>query len=158
MQNRFGMFIHWGIYSTLGIHEQALSRFDLDYAEYEALAESFNPTEYDPREWVRLAKSAGMEYICFTTKHHDGFCLWDTAATDYNIMNTPYGRDVLKRYKKELKKGYYAVIGDPLYKLLLPKNSPSIFIERPHRAQSGRIYPPTEKTLDELVEELKEKL
>jgi len=96
MQNRFGMFIHWGIYSALGIHEQALSRFDLDYADYEALAKDFNPTEYDPREWVRLAKSAGMEYICFTTKHHDGFCLWDTAATDYNIMNTPYGRDVLK--------------------------------------------------------------
>lgn len=96
MKNRFGMFVHWGIYSILGTHEQALSRFDLDYAEYESLAERFNPIEYDPREWVRLAKSAGMEYICFTTKHHDGFCLWDTRATDYNIMNTPYGKDVLK--------------------------------------------------------------
>lgn len=66
--------------------------------------------------------------------------------------------DTEEKFRRELKKDYYAVIGDPLYKLLLPKNSNSIFIERPHRAQSGRIYPPTEKTLDELIEELKEKL
>ena len=63
--------------------------------------------------------------------------------------------DTEDKIRRELKKGYYAVIGDPLYKLLLPKNSPGIFIERPHRAQSGRLYPPTEKTLDELIEELK---
>ena len=66
--------------------------------------------------------------------------------------------DTEDKIRRELKKDYYAVIGDPLYKLLLPKNSPGIFIERPHRAQSGRLYPPTEKTLDELIEELKEKL
>jgi alpha-L-fucosidase len=60
------------------------------------LKDSFNPEGYDPEEWVMLAKAAGMQYICFTAKHHDGFCMWDTKQTDYNIMNTPYGKDVLR--------------------------------------------------------------
>ena len=64
--------------------------------EYEKLYLSFNPIEYNPEEWVLLAKKAGMKYICFTAKHHDGFCLWDTKETDYNIANTPYKKDVLK--------------------------------------------------------------
>lgn len=94
--NKFGMFIHWGIYSLTEVQEQALARFQMDRAEYEGLAKQFNPVRYDPEQWVLLAKSAGMKYICFTTKHHDGFCMWDTKYTDYNIMNTPYGKDVLK--------------------------------------------------------------
>ncbi|MBE6931681.1 MAG: glycoside hydrolase [Ruminococcaceae bacterium] len=96
MKNYFGMFIHWGIYSQLEDHEQVLARRNMDHAEYEKLAQTFNPVRYDPDEWVTLAKRAGMKYICFTTKHHDGFCMWDTKTTDYNIMNTPYGRDTLK--------------------------------------------------------------
>ncbi len=94
--NKFGMFIHWGIYALTGIQDQAIARFQLDRAEYEDLLNKFDPVKYDPEEWVKLAKSAGMRYICFTTKHHDGFCMWDTKFTDYNIMNTPYGKDVLK--------------------------------------------------------------
>ena len=90
------MFIHWGIYAATGLHEQALARYDIPFEEYDKLVESFNPTEYDPEEWVLLAKNAGMKYICFTAKHHDGFCMWDTKYTDYNIMNTPYKKDVLK--------------------------------------------------------------
>lgn len=95
MKNRFGLFIHWGLYAATGLHEQALSRYDMPYAEYEALAQSFCPDAFDPDAWVSLAKEAGMEYICFTTKHHDGFCLWDTKQTDYNVMHTPYGKDIL---------------------------------------------------------------
>ncbi len=95
-ENKFGMFIHWGLYSLTGLHEQAFARYNMDHAEYEALMNKFNPVDYDPEKWVLLAKKAGMKYICFTTKHHDGFCLWDTKQTDYNIMNTPYGKDVLK--------------------------------------------------------------
>jgi alpha-L-fucosidase len=95
-ENQFGMFIHWGIYSITGLQDQAIIRYDMDQKEYESLAKQFNPTEYDPENWVLLAKEAGMKYICFTTKHHDGFCMWNTAYTDYNIMNTPYGKDVLK--------------------------------------------------------------
>ena len=95
-ENKFGMFIHWGVYSLTGFQEQALARLDMDNAEYEQLISKFNPTDYDPEEWVLLAKRAGMKYICFTAKHHDGFCMWDTKQTDYNIMNTPYGKDVLR--------------------------------------------------------------
>jgi len=95
-ENKFGMFIHWGIYALTGLQEQAIVRYNLDRAEYEALAAQFNPIQYDPEKWVLLAKEAGMKYICFTAKHHDGFCMWDTKYTDYNIMNTPYGKDVLK--------------------------------------------------------------
>ena len=94
-ENKLGMFIHWGLYSFMGLHEQALARFNIDHSEYEALMSRFNPVAYDPEQWVLLAKKVGMKYICFTAKHHDGFCMWDTKQTDYNIMNTPYGKDVL---------------------------------------------------------------
>lgn len=94
--NKLGMFIHWGAYSLYETHEQILARFDLDHKEYEEKMLTFNPTEYDPEEWVLLAKRAGMKYICFTAKHHDGFCMWATKYTDYGIMNTPYGKDVLR--------------------------------------------------------------
>ena len=73
-ENRLGMFVHWGLYSLLGVHEQVMACNDLSHEEYERLAASFYPTEYDPEEWVLLAKRAGMSYLCFTTKHHDGFC------------------------------------------------------------------------------------
>ena len=95
-ENKFGMFIHWGIYALTGLQEQAVVRYSLDKTSYENLMHSFNPVDYDPEKWVLLAKKAGMKYICFTTKHHDGFCMWDTKYTDYNVMNTPYGKDVLK--------------------------------------------------------------
>ena len=90
------MFIHWGVYSAYALHEQALARCDIDVAEYEKNALLFNPAEYDPEAWVTLAKEAGMKYICFTAKHHDGFCMWNTKYTEYNVMNTVYGKDTLK--------------------------------------------------------------
>ena len=95
MQNRFGLFVHFGLYAALGYHEQALARLDLDHAEYERLADRFSPLVGTPEQWVLLAKRAGMKYICFTAKHHDGFCLWDTKTTAYNVMHTPCGRDLL---------------------------------------------------------------
>lgn len=94
--NRLGMFIHWGIYAITGVQEQAFARLDMPREEYEALAKRFNPVHFDPDDIVLLAKKAGMKYICFTAKHHDGFCMWNTRYTDYNIMNTPYGKDALK--------------------------------------------------------------
>ena len=102
--NKFGMFIHWGLYALTEQHEQALARYQIPFDEYETLAKKFNPTEYNPEEWVLLAKNAGMKYICFTTKHHDGFCMWDTKYTDYNVMNSPYGKDVLKMLADACKK------------------------------------------------------
>ncbi len=103
-ENKFGMFIHWGVYSILAEHEQVLACLDMKHSEYEKLKDSFNPQKYDPEKWVLAAKAAGMKYICFTAKHHDGFCMWDTKATDYSIMNTPYGKDVLAMLAAACKK------------------------------------------------------
>lgn len=95
MQNRFGMFVHWGLYAIPAVHEQVLARGNWKHEDYEALMHRFDPENYDPEKWVRLARDCGMSYLCFTAKHHDGFCMWDTKQTDYSIMHTPYGRDVL---------------------------------------------------------------
>ena len=94
-EKRFGMFIHWGIYSLTEWQEQVLWRGGMKRKDYEPLMNRFNPVQFDPDAWLDVAQEAGMEFICFTSKHHDGFCMWDTKQTDYNIMNTPYGKDVL---------------------------------------------------------------
>ena len=93
---RFGMFIHWGPVSLTG-KEIGWSRGNPTPVEvYDNLYREFSPTRFDAHEWVAIAKAAGMKYIVLTTKHHDGFCLWDTKFTDYNIMKSPFQRDVVK--------------------------------------------------------------
>lgn len=94
-ERRFGMFIHWGLYAIPAWHEQVLWRTKTPRKEYEQLIHQFNPVRFDPDAWLDAAEKAGMQYICFTTKHHDGFCMWDTEFSDYKITNTPYGKDVL---------------------------------------------------------------
>ena len=112
---RFGMFIHWGPVSLTG-HEIGWSRgAQTPIAVYDNLFHQFNPTNFNADEWVSIAKAAGMKYIVLTTKHHDGFCLWDTQLTDYNIMNTPFHRDVVRELATACKKqgiefgAYYSV-------------------------------------------------
>ena len=95
-QKRFGLFVHWGLYSIAGWHEQLQWRGRVPRAEYVKLQQQWNPTKYDPNAWLDVAQEAGMKYVTFTTKHHDGFCLWDTKLTPYNTMNTPYGKDTLR--------------------------------------------------------------
>jgi alpha-L-fucosidase len=87
--------VHWGLYAIPGWHEQHQWRGSVPRREYAQLASRFDPVRFDPDVWLDLAEEAGMGYLCFTTKHHDGFCLWDTAETAYNVMHTPYGRDIL---------------------------------------------------------------
>lgn len=94
---RFGMFIHFGIYAHVGWHEQYQLRRNIPKEEYVKLKDVFDPYAFDAEELVKFAKESGAQYLCFTAKHHDGFCMWDTKYTDYNIMNTPYGRDILKQ-------------------------------------------------------------
>ncbi len=96
LEKRFGLFIHWGIYAVGGVHEQELQRYGKPWAEYLQYQREFNPVNFNPDAWIDLAQECGMEYIVFTTKHHDGFCMWDTKETEFNIMHTPYGRDILK--------------------------------------------------------------
>ncbi|MDF2723908.1 MAG: hypothetical protein K0Q59_3583, partial [Paenibacillus sp.] len=92
---RYGMFIHWGLYAIPAWHEQILWRSGMKRKDYEQLVHQFNPVHFDPEAWLNVVQEAGMQYICFTTKHHDGFCMWDSAFTDYKITNAPYGKDIL---------------------------------------------------------------
>jgi len=96
-EKRFGMFVHWGLYAIPAWHEQHQWRARVPRAEYVKLAQQWNPVKFDPDAWLDLLQETGMKYICLTTKHHDGFCLWDTRQTDFNTMRTPYGRDIVKQ-------------------------------------------------------------
>ena len=114
---RFGMFIHWGLYAIPARGEWIYARHPWKKGEYEALAKVFNPTNYNPREWAKLAKRAGMKYAVLTTRHHDGFCMFDSHFTDYKITNTPYGKDVVREYVEAfraegLKVGFYHSLPD----------------------------------------------
>ena len=94
--DRFGIFIHWGIYSMLGQGEWAMQLQNLNYKEYARLADGFYPSRFDAREWVRAIKASGARYITITSRHHDGFSMFRSAASPYNIVDaTPFGRDVI---------------------------------------------------------------
>ena len=97
-RDRFGMFIHWGLYSMPARHEWIKNREKIPEAKYDKYFKYFNPDLFDAREWARQAKAAGMKYAVLTTKHHEGFCMWDTQYTDYKCTNTPAGRDLVREY------------------------------------------------------------
>ena len=99
---KFGLFIHWGVYSLLSDGEWVMNNRRIPARDYEKLPALFNPTEFDAREWVSLAKAAGMKYITITSKHHDGFAMFDSKVSDWDIVDrTPYKRDVLKMLADE---------------------------------------------------------
>jgi alpha-L-fucosidase len=114
---RFGMFIHYGLYSQLGRQEWAMSLENYPIAEYEKLAASFCPKPGAPREWAALAKKAGMKYMVLTTRHHEGFSLWDSAANPYNSVNYGPKRDIVREFvdacrEYDLKIGFYSSLMD----------------------------------------------
>ena len=99
---RFGLFVHWGVYSVLGDGEWVMNNRKIPIADYEKLPAQFNPVMFDPVEWVALAKAAGMKYITITSKHHDGFAMFDSKVSDWDIVDrTPYKKDVLKMLADE---------------------------------------------------------
>ncbi len=120
---KFGMFIHWGVYSVPagiyngkevnGIGEWIMNRGKIPVAEYKAYARQFDPVKYDPKAWVKLAKDAGMKYLVITSKHHDGFALFNSKVTDWDVVDaTPYGKDLLKPladacHKEGIRLGFY---------------------------------------------------
>jgi len=109
---RFGMFIHWGLYALPARHEWVKSHEQLTNEQYQKYFEAFNPDLFDPHEWAKMAKAAGMKYVVLTSKHHEGFCLFDSKFTDYKVTNTPYGKDLIKQYVEAfraegLKVGFY---------------------------------------------------
>ena len=120
-QNKYGMFIHWGLYSQLGgiyqdkkmedggtgprVAEWVMRRKEIPRAEYAKLAKTFNPTKFNADEWVAIAKGAGMKYMVITSKHHDGFALFDSKVTDYDVIDaTPFGRDIIRELEVACKK------------------------------------------------------
>ncbi len=110
--DRFGMFIHWGLYSMPARHEWVRNQEKISNEAYQKYFDRFNPDLYDPKAWAKMAKDAGMKYFVITTKHHEGFCLWDSKHTDYKAPNTPCGKDLLKpmveAFRAEgIKVGFY---------------------------------------------------
>jgi len=101
---RFGMFIHWGPVSLKGTEIGWSRGAEVPVEEYDELYKRFDPTLFDAEAWVRTAKRAGMKYLVITSKHHDGFAIWDTKLTDYNIMHTPFRRDVLKELSEACRR------------------------------------------------------
>ncbi len=127
--DRFGMFIHWGLYSMPSRHEWVKKNERMTNEEYQKYFELFNPDMYNPKEWAKMAKEAGMKYAIITTKHHEGFCLFDSKFTDYKCTNTPYGKDVLREWvdafrAEGIKIGFYYS--------LLDWHNPDYTIDRNH--------------------------
>ena len=99
---RFGIFIHWGLYALLGQGEWVMTNLDIDRDEYAKLAGGFYPARFNAREWVTAFREAGARYICFTTRHHDGFSMFRTARSPYNVVDaTPFARDVVRELAEE---------------------------------------------------------
>ena len=112
VHDRFGMFIHFGLYSLPARHEWIKTMERISEEKYDLYFKHFNPDLIDCKEWARKAKAAGMKYAVLTTKHHEGFCLFDSKYTDYTVMNTPYGKDIVKEYvdafrAEGIKVGFY---------------------------------------------------
>ena len=110
---KFGIFIHWGLYANYAQGEWYLQNFPIDKYEYAKAADAFYPHRFDAKKWVETIKASGAKYICFTSRHHDSFSMWDTEQSDFNIVDaTPFGRDVVAEfgeacYKYGLKFGLY---------------------------------------------------
>ncbi|MBP3480848.1 MAG: alpha-L-fucosidase [Clostridia bacterium] len=112
IHDRFGMFIHWGLYALPARHEWIKTREKISDEDYQRYFDYFDPDMFDPGEWAKAAKAAGMKYAVFTTKHHEGFCMFDTKYTDYKCTNTKAGRDLVREYvdafrAQGLKIGFY---------------------------------------------------
>lgn len=102
--NKFGLFVHWGPFSVLGDGEWVMNNENIPVKDYVKLMDFFNPIYFDAHQWVAMAREAGMKYITLITRHHDGFSMWNTKYSDFNIMNTPYKKDVVKMIADECKK------------------------------------------------------
>jgi alpha-L-fucosidase len=114
---RFGMFVHFGLYTVLGRHEWAMAMENWPVTEYEKLAEKFQPRPGAPGEWARLAKAAGMKYMVMTSRHHEGFSLWNSKANPYNSVNYGPKRDIVKEFveacrENDLRIGFYSSLMD----------------------------------------------
>ena len=129
---RFGMFIHFGLYATLERGEWVMHNERIPPADYQKRIALFNPSQFDPRAWVNLAKAAGQRYIAITSKHHEGFCMFRTATSDFGILHAPFGRDLIGELSAECHRQnmplffYFSLMdwNNPAYKESLEPKSP----------------------------------
>jgi len=147
--DRFGMFIHWGLYALPARHEWIKTRECIHEEKYQKYFDHFDPDLYDAKEWAKMAKAAGMKYAVLTTKHHEGFCLFDSQYTDYKCTNTPAGRDLVKEFvdafrAEGLKIGFYYSLIDwhhphfPIDMLHPRRNDPDA--REQNKTRNMRIY------------------
>ncbi len=144
---RFGMFIHWGLYAQAARHEWVKNRERITTEEYQKYFDIFNPDLFNPTDWAKKAKAAGMKYAVITSKHHEGFDMFDSKYTDYKVTNTPYGKDILKEWvdafrAEGLKIGFYYS--------LIDWHHPDYTIDRvhPQRANTKEEYDALNKGKD----------
>ncbi len=146
--NRLGMFIHWGLYALPARHEWVKSREQISTEDYQKYFDNFDPDLYDPKEWAEYAKKAGMKYVVLTTKHHDGFCLWDSQFTDYKCTNTPCGKDLLRMYVDAFRAEGIRI---GLYHSLLDWHHPEYTLDNNHPMRANEEF----KTKDSQKDMLK---
>jgi len=157
LDNKFGLFIHWGIYSVLGSGEWILHHRGMKLSDYEKLPTYFNPTKYDAKRWVQVAKSAGMKYITITSRHHDGFAMYDSKVSDWDIIDrTVFKRDVLKELSEECKKEgiklcfYYSHL-DWAHKDFYPRGNTGKLTGRPENGDWNKYLAYMNAQLTELL-------
>jgi alpha-L-fucosidase len=136
---RFGMFIHWGLYALPARHEWVKNYERMTNEQYQKYFEEFNPDLYNPKEWARMAREAGMKYVVLTSKHHEGFCLFDSKYTDYKSTNTPYGKDIIREYVDALRAEGLKV---GFYYSLIDWHHPDYTVDRvhPQRQEADSAY------------------
>jgi alpha-L-fucosidase len=139
---RFGMFIHWGLYAQAARHEWVKKRERISDETYQKYFEIFNPDLFDPSEWAKKAKAAGMKYAVITSKHHEGFCMFESDYTDYDVMNTPYGQDIIKKWVDAFRA---EGLGIGFYYSLIDWHHPEYTIDRVHPQSAN-----TQEEYDEL--------
>jgi alpha-L-fucosidase len=132
---RFGMFIHWGIYAQAARHEWVKKHERISDADYSKYFDIFNPDLFDPADWARKAKAAGMKYAVITTKHHDGFCMFASDETDYDVMKTPYGKDIIREWVDAFRA---EGLGIGFYYSLIDWHHPHYTIDRVHPQSAGK--------------------
>lgn len=151
VHDRFGLFIHWGLYALPARHEWVMSKERIPLDQYRSkYFKHFDPDLYDPDVWAKAAADAGMKYFVITTKHHDGFCLWDSEHTDYKVTNTPYGKDLLRPMvdafnARGLRTG--------LYHSLIDWSHPQYVIDRRNHPRRGELPPIPEIEEDGMLDQ-----
>ena len=143
VHDRFGMFIHWGLYALPARHEWVKNRERITDEAYQTYFDHFNPDLYDPKAWARAAKEAGMKYFVVTTKHHEGFCLWDSKYTDYKATNTPCRKDLLRPMVEAFREEGLRV---GFYHSLIDWHHPEFPVDRLHPMRDNAEF--REKTKD----------